>query len=57
MAAIHREVYAACPHERIYTLLADLEAVHRYKPRVHCGALEGPHPERRAPVLRPERSH
>jgi hypothetical protein len=56
MAAIHREVYAACPHERIYTLLADLEAVHRYKPRVHCGALEGPHPERRAPVLRPERS-
>src|SRR5215470_12873507 len=41
MTAIHHEVHAACPPERVWALLADLEAVQRYNPGVRRAAVEG----------------
>lgn len=41
MTAIHHEVLAACPPERVWTLLADLEAVQHYNPGVRHAAIEG----------------
>jgi hypothetical protein len=38
---IRHEVHAACPPERIWALLADLEAVERYNPGVKRAAVEG----------------
>jgi hypothetical protein len=42
MTAIHHEVHAACPPERVWAVLADLEAVQRYNPGVRRAAIEGP---------------
>src|ERR1043165_2700090 len=42
MTAIHHEVHAACAPERVWALLADLEAVQRYNPSVRRAAIEGP---------------
>lgn len=42
MTAIHHEVHAACAPERVWALLADLEAVQRYNPGVRRAAIEGP---------------
>jgi hypothetical protein len=41
MTIIHHEIHATCPPERIWSLLADLEAVERYNPGVRRAALEG----------------
>lgn len=41
MPTIRHEVHAACPPERIWALLADLEAVERYNPGVRRAALDG----------------
>jgi len=41
MTAIDHEVHAACPPERVWALLADLEAVQRYNPGVRRAAVEG----------------
>lgn len=41
MTTIRHEVHAACPPERIWALLADLEAVERYNPGVRRATLEG----------------
>jgi hypothetical protein len=38
---IRHEIQAACPPERIWALLADLEAVERYNPGVKRAAVEG----------------
>src|SRR5687768_5713730 len=42
MTTIHHEVHAACPPERVWALLEDLEAVQRYNPGVRRAAIEGP---------------
>jgi Polyketide cyclase / dehydrase and lipid transport len=42
MTAIHHEVHAACPAERVWALLADLEAVQRSNPGVRRAAIERP---------------
>ena len=42
MTTIHHEVHAACPSERVWALLADLESVQRYNPGVRRAAIEGP---------------
>ena len=42
MTSIHHEVHAACAPERVWALLADLEAVQRYNPGVRRAAIEGP---------------
>ena len=42
MTTIRHEVHAACPPERIWAFLADLEAVERYNPGVKHAAIEGP---------------
>jgi hypothetical protein len=41
MTTIRHEVHAACSPERIWALLADLEAVGRYNPGVKHAAIEG----------------
>lgn len=41
MTTIHHEVVAACPPERVWALLADLEAVQHYNPGVRRAAIEG----------------
>ena len=41
MTTIRHEVHAACPPERIWALLADLEAVERYNPGIKRAAVEG----------------
>ena len=41
MTTIHHEILAACPPERVWALLADLEAVQRYNPGVQRAAIEG----------------
>ena len=41
MTTIHHEVLAACPPERVWALLADLEAVERYNPGVRSATIEG----------------
>lgn len=41
MTTIHHEVQAACPPERVWALLADLEAVQRYNPGVQSAGIEG----------------
>lgn len=41
MTTIHHEIIAACPPERVWALLADLEAVQRYNPGVRLAAVEG----------------
>src|SRR5262249_61561163 len=41
MAIIQDGVHAACPPDRVWALLADLEAVGRYNPGVRRAALEG----------------
>jgi hypothetical protein len=42
MTIIHHDVHAACPPDRVWALLADLEAVARYNPGVRHAAIEGP---------------
>jgi ligand-binding SRPBCC domain-containing protein len=42
MTTIHHDVHVACPPERVWALLADLEAVQRYNPGVRRAAIEGP---------------
>lgn len=41
MTTIHHEILAACPPERVWALLADLEAVQHYNPGVRHAAIEG----------------
>ena len=41
MTTIHHDVHAACPPERVWALLSDLEAVQRYNPGVRRAAVEG----------------
>lgn len=41
MTTIHHEVLAACPPERVWALLADLEAVRHYNPGVRHAAIAG----------------
>lgn len=41
MTTINHEVLATCPPERVWALLADLEAVQRYNPAVRRAAIEG----------------
>ncbi len=41
MTTIRHEVHATCPPERVWALLADLEAVQRYNPGVRYAAIEG----------------
>jgi len=41
MTTIHHEIQAACSSERIWALLADLEAVERYNPGVKRAVIEG----------------
>jgi hypothetical protein len=43
MTTIHHEVHAACAPERVWAILADLEAVQRYNPGVRRAAIEGAH--------------
>ena len=42
MTTIQHDVRAACPPERLWELLSDLEAVQRYNPGVRSAAIEGP---------------
>jgi hypothetical protein len=39
---IHHEIEAACPPERVWAVLADLEAVQHYNPTVRTAAVRGP---------------
>lgn len=41
MTTLHHEVLAACPPERVWALLADLEAVQHYNPGVRHAAVLG----------------
>jgi ligand-binding SRPBCC domain-containing protein len=41
MTTLHHEVHAACPPERVWALLSDLEAVQRYNPSVRSAAIHG----------------
>jgi hypothetical protein len=41
MSIIRHEIEAKCPPERVWLLLADLEAVQRYNPTVRRAAIEG----------------
>jgi uncharacterized protein YndB with AHSA1/START domain len=41
MTTIHHDVAAACPPERVWALLSDLEAVQRYNPTVRSAAIHG----------------
>jgi hypothetical protein len=42
MTTIQHEIQATCPPERVWALLADLEAVEQYNPGVRRAAIEGP---------------
>lgn len=42
MTIICHELHAACPPDRIWALLADLEAVERYNPGVRRARVQGP---------------
>jgi hypothetical protein len=41
MTTIHHEIEAACPPERVWAVLADLEAVQHYNPTVRTAAIKG----------------
>jgi uncharacterized protein YndB with AHSA1/START domain len=41
MTTIRHEIHAKCPPERVWALLADLEAVQRYNPGVRRTAIDG----------------
>ena len=41
MTTIHHEIEAACPPERVWAVLADLEAVQHYNPTVRTAAVRG----------------
>jgi hypothetical protein len=41
MTTIQHEIHAACPPERVWAALADLEAVQHYNPGVRSAAVEG----------------
>lgn len=41
MTTIFHDIRAACPPERVWAVLADLEAVARYNPGVRRAAIEG----------------
>jgi uncharacterized protein YndB with AHSA1/START domain len=41
MTTIHHEIHAACPPERVWALLADLEAVQQYNPGVRSAVVQG----------------
>jgi carbon monoxide dehydrogenase subunit G len=41
MSSIQHEVFAACPPQRVWAVLADLEAVQQYNPGVRHAAVEG----------------
>jgi hypothetical protein len=41
MTTIHDEIEAACPPERVWAVLSDLEAVQHYNPTVRAVALRG----------------
>ncbi len=41
MTTLRHEVFAACPPQRVWAVLADLEAVQRYNPGVRTAAIEG----------------
>ena len=43
MTTIQHEVFATCRPERVWALLADLEAVQQYNPGVRHAAVEGTH--------------
>lgn len=47
MTTIHHEIEAACPPERVWAVLSDLEAVQHYNPTVRAAAVRG---ERRSGV-------
>jgi uncharacterized protein YndB with AHSA1/START domain len=42
MTTLHHDVIANCPPERVWALLADLEAVQQYNPTVRAASIEGP---------------
>src|SRR5262245_59802975 len=41
MTTIHHQIEAACPPERVWAVLADLEAVQHYNPTVRIAAVKG----------------
>jgi hypothetical protein len=41
MTTIHHEIEAACPPERVWAVLSDLEAVQHYNPTVRSVAVRG----------------
>ncbi|HVV50137.1 MAG TPA: SRPBCC family protein [Polyangia bacterium] len=41
MTTIHHQIEAACPPERVWAVLADLEAVQHYNPTVRTAAVKG----------------
>jgi len=41
MTTVQHQVFAACPPDRVWALLADLEAVQHYNPGVRHAAVEG----------------
>lgn len=41
MTTIHHEIEAACPPERVWAVLSDLEAVQHYNPTVRTAAVRG----------------
>jgi hypothetical protein len=41
MTTIHHQIEAACPPERVWAVLADLEAVRHYNPTVRTVAVKG----------------
>ena len=41
MTTIRHELQASCPPERVWSLLADLEAVQRFNPGVRSASIEG----------------
>jgi len=41
MTTIHHRIEAACPPERVWAVLADLEAVRHYNPTVRTAAVKG----------------
>ena len=43
MTTLNHEIYAECPVDRVWALLADLEAVERYNPTVQAAEVVGPH--------------
>ena len=41
MTTIHHQIEAACPPERVWDMLSDLEAVKHYNPTVRAAAVKG----------------